>query len=419
MASLMHITAKFDGRCFNCSKTIAKGAAMVFKPGSRTGRKGGGTPYCSMTCAGGLADDPPPVVGPAPVAGPVPKVGTDEVPPEDYGEGEPPHPQWTKHEEGDENVTETSNVEAVLRAMIRAESAKVEHKQTIDEEAVKRIVDEAVAKVGVPEPRIIEIRQPEKPAVTIEGAHYQFERLVKLVGAGIPCYLWGPAGSGKTTAAMQAAKALSREVEIDTLDPSTFRSMVQGYMTPDGKPVHTSFTRCWENGKLYIADECDNGPGHVHTLFNSALANGHAPFAWGNAEKGKGFGFLGTGNTPGMPTRAFPDRRPMGAAFKDRLYFMYWPIDKAIEARYVGNPEPKAPARKVEKVEPKDWVRWVTRLRAWAVTNMPTLMITPRASITGIQALALGESFDEVADAMIFRGCDAEMRTKAVNAVSL
>ena len=190
--------------------------------------------------------------------------------------------------------------------------------------------------------------------------------------------------------------------------------MIQGFITATGEMSHTSFTRCWTEGKVYVADECDNAPGHVQTLFNSALANNVATLASGNAKPSKGMGFLATGNTPFRPTREFPDRRPGSAAFIDRLYFMHWPLDPSIECRAVGDLCPPAPVRTEGTCSPKAWKKFVTDLRAWATTNMPTLMVTPRATLAGIRALDLGETPDEVADAMIFRGCDAEMRRKAL-----
>jgi energy-coupling factor transporter ATP-binding protein EcfA2 len=269
---------------------------------------------------------------------------------------------------------------------------------------------------------VLEVKTGSGPKATtkqIAGAHFLMPRLLKLLDAGFAVYLWGPAGSGKTTAAMQAAKVLSRESEIDTLDPSTFRSMVQGYMTPTGEPVHTTFTRCWTGGKVYIADETDNAPGHVQTLFNSALANGHAPLAWGNVARPDSFSFIGTGNTPGRPTREFPDRKPMSAAFADRLYFLYWPIDPSIECRAAGLTPPKAEPRYETTASAQLWVSFVQSLRAWATVNAPTLMITPRASLAGLKALAAGETPAEVADGLIFRGCDAELKRKALYAVPL
>jgi len=285
--------------------------------------------------------------------------------------------------------------------------------------AVLSVVTEGLERLKASQPTVFKVVQLDGNVVEVKDGHYLLPRLVKLVGAGLNVYPWGPAGSGKTTAGFHAFKALGLESELDTLDPTTFRSMMQGYMTPSGEPVHTSFTRCWTQGKGYIADEIDNAPGHVQTLLNSALANGHAPLAWGNVERKPGFGFIGTGNTPGRPTREFPDRKPMSAAFADRLYFMHWPLDPAIECRAGGLPIPPRSEAKATTCDPATWVTFVRKLREWASVNMPTLMVTPRASLTGLQALALGESPLDVAHGLIFRGADSEMVAKALNAVKL
>jgi ssDNA-binding Zn-finger/Zn-ribbon topoisomerase 1 len=344
-----------------------------------------------------------------------------ELPPEENREAIDTKVETSDQDTNESPESEMSGIEAAIVAVVeRRINAKVEKALgsiKLDPDAIRNTIIEELAKVRSV---VIEIKREDKETKTVEGAHYLMPRLIRLISAGIPVYLWGPAGSGKTTAAMQASHALSLDSEIDTLDPSTFRSMVQGYCTPQGEPVHTSFTRCWSSGKVYIADECDNAPGHVQTLFNSALANGHAPLAWGNVERApEGFGFVGTGNTPGRPTREFPDRKPMSAAFADRLYFMHWPLDPAIECRAGGLSIPVAPERKEVVVTAAEWVIYVQRMREWARENMPTLMITPRASLVGLKALSLGETPLEVAHALIFRGADGEMVNKALNAVKL
>lgn len=317
--------------------------------------------------------------------------------------------KFMKHENKQNNKQKSSDSES--QAPKPSNSQMKNLKDQIQKDIEKTIQEEVEKRV---KPMVIEVKAPDKDTVKIEGAHYLFPRLLRLVSAGFNVFMWGPPGTGKTTAALQVAEALTRKAEIDTLDPTTARSMIQGYMNPNGEPVHNVFTRCWENGSVYVADEVDLAPGHVQTLFNSALANNAAPLAWGNVSRSEGFSFVATGNTAGRPTAAFPDRRPMSNAFADRLYFLHWPLDPSIECRAVGLPTPPLPKQSDETCDAKDWVTFVQLLREWASTNAPRLSITPRASLLGIKALAAGESPEDVADGLIFRGCDKDLRDKAL-----
>ena len=314
--------------------------------------------------------------------------------------------------ESQENSTQSA--EKLKHAVTQmAESLLAEEKKSVNNKlnALQKKIDTLEAN----QPKIVQVKHGEVVIAEFTDEHYLMPRLIRLISADFNVYLWGDAGTGKTTAALRAFQILKRDVEIDTLDMSTFRSMIQGYMTPTGEPVHTAFTRCWVNGKGYVADENDNCPGHVQTLFNSALANGHAALAWGNVVRKQGFSFVGTGNTPGRPTRQFPDRKPMSAAFMDRLYFVHWPLDEGIESRAAGLPlSPRAKEPEPRVIDPKDWVKWVRSIRDWSKKEMPTLMVTPRASLAGLQALAIGETCEEVAHGLVFRGADEELVHKAL-----
>lgn len=325
---------------------------------------------------------------------------------ESPGEGKEPSEAGKTAEEMKKAVSE------MAEKLLQDEKASLNRKLN----ALQKKLDQVEANT----PKVIQVKAGENVVTEFTDEHYLMPRLIRLIVADFNVYLWGDAGTGKTTAALRAFQHLKRGAEIDTLDMSTFRSMIQGYMTPTGEPVHTAFTRCWTGGMGYVADETDNAPGHVQTLFNSALANGHAPLAWGNVARKDGFAFVGTGNTPGRPTRAFPDRKPMSAAFMDRLYFVRWPLDEAIEARAAGLPlSPRAPEPEPKAIDPKDWVTWVRLIREWANKEMPTLMVTPRASLAGLKALGIGETCEEVAHGLVFRGADEELVHKALNACPL
>ena len=375
--------ARYPGHCHVCRQSYSPGDTIYLAvAGTSRGRRGGNK-YAHLTCR--------------------PSGPTTDAPPAEPPATEPPTTT--------DLVIDAESAAAAIEALAAAIGGPA-----LDEERVRELVRDEIRRTA---PATIEVRIPDRPPVTIDGAHHLLPRVVRLVAAGIHVYLWGPPGSGKTTLALHTAQALGRAVYLDTLDPSTFRSMVQGFLTPSGDPVHTAWSRAWCEGGIYLAEELDLAPATVQTLLNSALANGHTVFPWGSVPRHAAFGFIGTGNTPGRPTLEFPERRPMSEAFRDRLYFVYVPPDPNVEARAAGLPLTSPPARKERTCSPAEWGQYVRRVREWAGRNAPTLTITPRATILGLTALAAGETPAEVADGLIFRGADDALRQKALDAVPL
>jgi len=298
----------------------------------------------------------------------------------------------------------------------------------IDEAKVRQMIDDALAtRPG----STVTLVTPSGETVKIEGAHYLMPRLLRIIAARdthgdrLYPFAWGPAGSGKTSAMLAAAKALAgkgeRAGEIDTLDPSTPKSALMGFRYPDKTNATTQWSRCWEDGGLYIGDEIDYAPAHVQSLKNSSLANGHSPLAWGSMERHDRFGAGYTGNTPGRPTLAFPDRLPMSPAFKDRLYFIHWPVDENIERRFAGLPEIARPAEPRIVCTRQEWGAFVLAMRAWCEKNAPDqIVVTPRATFAGWLAIdGAGETPEQAAHGVIFRGADDALVAKALAAVPL
>jgi MoxR-like ATPase len=263
------------------------------------------------------------------------------------------------------------------------------------------------------------------PPIDVSEDHPEVPRIIKLFMAGLFPYLFGDAGNGKTTALMRAATILGEiqgrtiGMEIDTCDRSTPRSAILGYRTPNGDPVQTPFTSLYANGGLLIHDEMDNAPAYVQSILNTALANGHSPSAWGTIKRHPDFFYCAAGNTPFRPTARFPDRLPGSFAYMDRLYFVHFEIDPNIERRACGRPLVKRPARKAETCSAANWGAWVEEVRAWTKENTPTIQVTPRATFSGLKALAAGETPLEAAHGLVFRGADSALVDKILSAVPL
>ena len=79
----------------------------------------------------------------------------------------------------------------------------------------------------------------------ITGAHKSMPALLRVLGRRRHVYLWGPAGSGKSTAAKQAAEALGLDYGYISLNPQTPDSRLQGFIDANGVYRDPVFRRCY------------------------------------------------------------------------------------------------------------------------------------------------------------------------------
>jgi hypothetical protein len=266
----------------------------------------------------------------------------------------------------------------------------------------------AAAEAELRAQRTVTVQIPTRddtPAVTVEHAHHMLPRLLELVASGQHVYLWGPPGSGKSAAAVQAAKALSRRYGYISLNPQTFESRLVGARTAGGDYVDTEFVRCYKDGGVFCIDELDNAhPSLLNTLNglleSDADGNGRGAFPCGMVERHPGFVCVATGNTNGRGgDRQFPERRALDVAFAERFVFLYWPYDEALEQHLVLQANPNA--------EP--WLTWILRVRQYVADNGLRLIVSPRASVRGARLLReTNWSVRDIADAVLFKGFDSD-----------
>jgi cobaltochelatase CobS len=283
----------------------------------------------------------------------------------------------------------------------------------IDAESVAAIINEkvetAVKKAAEGFTRTIVIEQKETgEKVEIDGVHVNFAKLLELVQARVHAYLPGPAGSGKSTAAMQVAKALNLPYGYMSLTVQTPESRVFGYMDANGRYVETEFYRCYKNGGVFCFDEMDNSNGNLQASLNSALENGHCAFPVGMVERHKDFVMVATGNTNGLGGNpSYPERRAMDSAFRDRFVFLSWEYDVVLERSIALGMNPDA----------DNWINWILAVRGYAKQHHPRLQVTPRSTFRGA-TLLLSDSFtmEEIAEMCLFKGTDADTIQKIVKA---
>jgi hypothetical protein len=279
----------------------------------------------------------------------------------------------------------------------------------VDEEDVKRIVRE---EAGLRPKRVV-IDLPVLDAEIDAGiAHESFPRLLSWLAIGmndaeiprINPMLVGPPGTGKTHAAHAAATALKLEFYTISVGAQTTKSDLLGFVDAQGRIVRTQLREAYEHGGVFLLDEIDAGNANVLTILNAALANGICPFPDKQIIKHENFRCVAAANTYGRGgDRLFVGRNQLDAASLDRFTNMYWDVDERLEAQLALD---------------ADWTKYVQKMRRGAQSIKAKVVISPRASINGGLLVKLGEKWDDVEEAVLFKGIPQELREQIKRAAN-
>lgn len=258
---------------------------------------------------------------------------------------------------------------------------------------VRERLDAIEARVNQARPLII-TQQGAPNSVTLDRQHKDFLTLLKLCkarnrsGGRFNIWMTGPAGSGKTTAAMNVAKALSLPFYFTGAINDEFK--LSGFIDAHGNLVRTAFREAFENGGVFLLDEIDGCHPGVILALNAALANGTCDFPDGNIKRHDDCVIIAAANTWGLgATHKYVGRNKLDAASLDRFKPIAWDYDEAMERDLSGNVE---------------WCKKVQAMRASMMRQGIEAVISPRATYDGADMLAQG--FDEatVIDTCIRKG---------------
>lgn len=271
----------------------------------------------------------------------------------------------------------------------------------LNEKILTDIIASKVREIATPV-ITVEIREAEQIQRTLTGTHEKFPSLLYLISKGHHVYLWGPPGSGKSTAAHQCAQALERGWGYISLNPQTPESRLLGFIDAGGTYRPTPFYKAYTEGGVFCIDEVDNASPALVTTLNSLLENGNGAFPNGVYPRHKNFVLVATGNTAGRGANIlFPDRRPFDGAFAERFTFLQWGYDEALEKSVTLAINPRA----------EKWLKWVREVRDYCHKNEISLIVSPRASFKGAdylkeKALAVAD----IAESLIFKGLEESSR---------
>ena len=244
-------------------------------------------------------------------------------------------------------------------------------------------------------PTVVELVRPNLPTLNLGLQHKQFPLLLRAASATLRSkqhlniWLYGPAGTGKSTAAENLAKALGLNFYTNGALETKYELI--SFRDAMGIVHDTQFKSAWCDGGVYCFDEIDGSMPSALLGLNGALATGLCPFPDGLTPRHPDCIIIAGANTVGNGADSqYVGTMKMNAATRDRFVFIHWPIDEALEDALCAD---------------KDWLALVRKCRA-NTTKVGNLnhLVTPRAAQYGEALLATGISVKDVCEMVLRKG---------------
>lgn len=245
----------------------------------------------------------------------------------------------------------------------------------------------------------LEVKVGDK-VTELEGLkHKQLEQLITYAALRLSPLLVGMAGTGKTHAGEQVAKALGLNFYSMSVGAQTSKSDIIGYMDASGNYVKTHFREAYQNGGVFLMDEIDAGNANVLIQVNAALSNGLCAFPDKMVSKHDDFVFIASANTYGNgANRQYVGRNQLDAATLDRFAVVDWYID--------DNLEEKLAIGQYGGV----WYKAVRAVRDYVAEHNIRALISPRATQKGSALLSAGQPLTDVIKATLLASVPEDKR---------
>ena len=254
------------------------------------------------------------------------------------------------------------------------------------------------------------------PSVNKKRHHYLLPLLKKAMAARCHTWLVGPAGSGKSTVAADAAAELKLPYAALSVCSQTTKTDFLGYLDAHGVYRSTSFREIYEHGGVFCLDEVDNGNANVLAVLNSSLSGDETLFPDKVVKRHKNFVVVSCANTFGLGSSiSYVGRTQIDAATLDRFFFVEMPYDDGLEAHVAGFPNVSSPkwsegAGKVPTVE--SWLATVQKVRDLVAELGVKTIISPRATYNGIALIKQGVPQQFLEKGLLYKSLSAETVAK-------
>ena len=285
----------------------------------------------------------------------------------------------------------------------------------LDEDKVREIARHEAQRVaaGMGCPRI-EIKVGSSDWKSLPRQHERFPLLLACVGARVNALLVGPAGTGKTQAAKNAAQACGLPFYMQSVGPQTSKSDLLGYMDATGTYRQSMLVQAYRDGGVFLLDEMDAGHPGVLTILNAAIAGDSMATPEGMIARHPDFILIAAANTFGHGAdRQYVGRNQLDAATLDRFATIEWPLDEGLEAAMLGVPAPGGPIDiGGALLKPELALVWVRKFRAAVAAENLRIVVSPRASQNILRLNAAGMGSKWCSELILWRGMPADARKR-------
>jgi len=254
----------------------------------------------------------------------------------------------------------------------------------------------------------------------LRASHLHAPLLKAALMADVPVWLYGEAGSGKSTAAEQMADELDLSFRSISLGPSTSKADLMGYRDATGEYRSTAYREIYEDGGVFLFDEIDNAHPSVLTILNNSIANNQGEFPDKRISRHDDTRFIAAANTIGRgATAEYVGRTPIDAATIDRFAFVPMDIDPELEEALVLGDQVKDSYVDISSGGVPNAREWLAVVRAHreAVSELGIrAIIGQRAALYGKRLAEQGVGKDWLSEMLLYKGMKKYDREKLESA---
>lgn len=315
----------------------------------------------------------------------------------------------------DDDDTEAKAKQEALKRQVEAadEAAEAARRKQEEAERLRRELDELRKRQEARRKQREEEERKRREEEEMKNLrHYKTDDLIETLKTTGLAYLVGPAGTGKSTLAMDACAELFGVPKDDfrfnehfaqiSFSPDTTSGEMVGRCDINGVFHRSEVVRVFAEGGLILFDEIDNADASMLVKLNTAIANGTFATPEGLVRKNKKTVVVCTANTYGTgPDAMYVGRTRLDAATLDRFVCSTIEVDYDVKlekklARFL--PEPK-----------RVWLgNFVKKVREEIKAKHFRRLCSTRFVINAVRWFGQGKEADFVRDRFLVGWTDAE-----------